>query len=113
MERIDKILHRAFPEREDFTAEERSFAESVLASYSNVVRSDRRCIALPTRFIAIGKTVEIGGHVYKCMLRGGVKTPADACGGCDFSRKCRGCVDLQCSRYDRRDGENVWFREVE
>lgn len=113
MDRIEKILRRAFPEKKVFTEEEKEFAEGVIASYSNVVRNDRRCMSLPTRFIGIGDRVEIAGHVYRCVLRGGVRMPSEACAGCDFSRKYRNCVDLQCSRFDRRDGENVWFREVE
>ncbi len=113
MDRIDKILKRAFPDRDSFTDSEKEFASAVLASYNNVVKNDRRCLTLPLRFIPIGDIVEIAGYRYRCMLRGGVRTPADACAGCDFSRKCRGCVDLQCSKWDRRDGQNVWFREVE
>ena len=32
--------------------------------------------------------------------------------GIDISRKYRSCGSLQCSRFDRKDGRNVWFVEV-
>lgn len=109
MERIENILRRAFPERDAFTEEERSFAAKV---YAASLSGGGRSSLLPTRFVGVGDEVEVGGIRYRCVLRNDESCPAAACWGCDISRKGRWCQDLQCSVFDRRDRRNVWFVEV-
>lgn len=75
---------------------------------------------LPTRFVPVGKTLNRYGRVFKCVLRPDVSVldPCEACRGCWFSRTHRddrltsNCNAIQCSSWDRKDGENVWFVAV-
>ena len=69
---------------------------------------------LPKEFIPVGAYVDCGGFRYRCIERPPVcgMLPEDACSGCDISRKYRSCGSLQCSRFDRKDGRNVWFVEA-
>ena len=110
MARVDDILRRAFPDRDAFTEEETAFASAVLSNASAGLQS--RAV-LPVRFVPVGETTEVGGHRYRCVVREWDPCPASACSGCDISRKSRWCQDLQCSVFDRRDGTNVWYVEVE
>lgn len=76
---------------------------------------------LPTRYVAVGETFERYGARLICVARprAGVLVPSEACRGCWFAHHFRAfdnsvttCRDIQCSRFDRMDGRNVWFKEV-
>ena len=108
MDKVEVILRRAFPERDVFDDSEVRFASLVLAAS---LVGDGRSAALPTRFVEVGGLVEVGGIRYRCIERTDESCPAAACWGCDISRKGRWCQDLQCGRFDRRDGRNVWYVE--
>ena len=81
-------------------------------------RSSRGSARLPRRFIPIGGEVERYGETFVCgpAPPPGELEPCDACCGCWFSRTRRNdglaasCSALQCSRWDRKDGRNVWFK---
>lgn len=66
---------------------------------------------LPTHYVAIGDVVTVCGHRYRC-----VKRPSgwSICEGCALNKPGRHCASasLRCSKWDRRDGENVWFEEL-
>jgi len=71
---------------------------------------------LPRRFIPIGGEVERYGQTFVCVEAPPVEEllPCEACRGCWFARTHRdnrisNCSALQCSKFDRKDGRNVWF----
>lgn len=73
---------------------------------------------LPQRFIPVGGELERCGRVFVCVERHSVALPKDACFGCWFAKTHRdklisNCSALQCSRFDRKDGRDVWFVEKE
>ena len=109
MNKEERILRKMFPDRRDFSEEEVSYVGRVLSAY---LEPSSRNTALPSRFVEVGDSVEVGGYRYKCVLRERISAPCEACKGCDFSRKYRNCGDVQCSSFDRRDGRNVWFAEI-
>lgn len=76
--------------------------------------------SLPTRYVPIGGEFTRYGVRLVCRQRPKVKSPADACSGCWFSRGRKiidgetvmlNCNDIACSSWDRMDGKNVWFTE--
>lgn len=71
---------------------------------------------LPTRYVALGGTLTRYGHKLICVKRPPAKDllPCEACRGCWFSKArtkdyVMNCADIQCSKWDRMDGRNVWF----
>lgn len=72
---------------------------------------------LPTRFIRLGEQLVRYGKTLVCVRRPDALSPGDACRGCWFRSNHRAggvgvnCQDIQCSVWDRRDGEDVWFVE--
>ncbi len=75
--------------------------------------------SLPTRYVRLGDEFERYGVTLVCVRRKRGVFPADACRGCWFRRSRRpgsevviNCNDIQCSSWDRMDGENVWFVEA-
>lgn len=70
-------------------------------------RSER----LPNRFFRIGDSIRFDGVLYKVIERPYVERPSQVCNGCDLHNK--GCERLQCSKFDRVDGKNVWFVKIE
>lgn len=82
-------------------------------AYLQCMEDKVRNFKLPRVFVPIGGYVVHGGYRYRCIQRPPEKGlhPDEACSGCDISRKYRSCGGLQCSRYDREDGCNVWFVE--
>ena len=107
MSREERILRMLRPGEVAFSEEELSFVREVLSVADG--KSDKAS-SLPSRFVPIGGLIDIRGRVYRCVIRSDVHW-VDCCSGCSL----RG-VDcpsfLQCSKFDRRDGMNVWFREV-
>ena len=71
-------------------------------------------IDLPTKYIPIGDVLERCGRKFVAVPRPDASrlAVADACMGCFFA-KCpasfSNCNTLQCSRWDRADGRNIWF----
>lgn len=109
MKMSERILRRVHPGRGDFGEDERSYVEVVLSAYNDERASSGRTSAMPVRYVPEGGEVTVAGRVLRCVRRGAVTCPADACSGCSLSRLYLGCADLQCSSFDRRDGINVWF----
>lgn len=87
--------------------------EAVRVVSEMVYGGSGRYVGLPTRYVAIGARVRLGDRVYECLERSRVDVPEDACRGCAFRNGRPACGDLQCSRWDRADGKNVWFGRVE
>lgn len=106
MGKIDRVLRKAFPERDVFTDEEVRLAKAALY----VANSDAPKSRMPRTDIEVGGYVNKGGRRYVCIERGEVISPADACMGCAL--RDRPCSGLRCSSFDRRDGRNVWFAEA-
>lgn len=63
--------------------------------------------------VPVGGIVEHRGHVFKCVKRGRVYMPSDACSGCAMSGDICGrhmnCDPFKCSKFSRYDGNDVWF----
>lgn len=106
MGKVDRVLRRVFPDREDFTDEERRLAEAAIV----VANSDSPKSRMPRTDVPVGGILRKRGAEYRCVLRGRVASPADACSGCGL--RDRPCSGVRCSRFDRSDGLNVWFEEV-
>lgn len=77
---------------------------------------------LPTRYVPLGGVFTRYGVRLWCVRRPGVESVSGACRGCWFSRGRKvingcsvmvNCNDIACSRWDRMDGNNVWFVEVD
>lgn len=66
---------------------------------------------LPNRFFRVGETIRLDGVMYEVVERNIPDAMKDryslTCKGCDLQNKP--CERLQCSRWDRIDGKNVWF----
>lgn len=76
---------------------------------------------LPTRYVALGGEFTRYGVRLKCIRRPRVECISAACKGCWFSKGRKfingdfvivNCNDIACSSWDRMDGLNVWFKEV-
>ncbi len=106
MGKIDRVLRKAFPGRDVFTEEEIRLAKAALY----VANSDAPKSRMPRTDVPIGGYVNKGGRRYRCVIRGEVISPADACIGCALCD--RPCSGLRCSSFDRSDGLNVWFEEA-
>ena len=111
--RVREVLQVLYPGRTEWSGEEESAARRVLAwrGGSGDTRPSRSEV-LPTKFVPVGGRVRLGGEEFECVKAPAETCPSAACEGCAFSRKGRGCWNLQCSPQDRRDGRFVWFREV-
>lgn len=109
MDKIGIVLKMVFPDCKDYTTEQRNFACRLLSALGEEVVITRRCDILPNCFVAVGDEVMVAGHRYRCEERGRVIRCADACLGCGFNLPNRKCGSLQCSKFDREDGRNVWF----
>lgn len=73
---------------------------------------------LPTRYVPLGQEFRRYGTTLVCTERPKGLVPTAACKGCWFRRSKVGgavvnCDDIQCSSFDRMDGRNVWFVEME
>ena len=70
---------------------------------------------LPTRFVGIGECLVRYSRTLVCIRRPEGLVPSDACSGCWFRQNLKmgrvitNCNDIQCSCFDREDGEDVWF----
>lgn len=73
---------------------------------------------LPTRYVPLGGEFDRYGVRLLCIRRPKGLLPTAACKGCWFRRSRIGgvvinCNDIQCSKFDRMDGVNVWFVKKE
>lgn len=68
---------------------------------------------LPRRFIPVGGVVSTPIGDLRCIARPQGLHWTEACRDCVLRTGDRGCYDLQCSVFDRKDGVNVWFAKVE
>ena len=107
MGREERLLRRFKPGVESYTEADYAWAREVLSiAYGKVDKAS----SLPQRFVAVGEDVVVKGRTYRCVLREEVHW-SDCCRGCAF-QGCDCPPFLQCSKFDRRDGLNVWFEEV-
>jgi hypothetical protein len=108
----EALLRRVCPGRE-FSPGEVEAANLVLSSF---LGQGDKASRIPRRYIPLGESYEKDGKEYVCVEREEVASPKMACSGCVFSKSSspdRWCLGLQCSRWDRADGRNVWFVEAE
>ncbi|MBR5414196.1 MAG: hypothetical protein IK114_14395 [Fibrobacter sp.] len=73
---------------------------------------------LPTRFVPVGGVITRYGTRLVAVQRPAAARllPCEACSGCWFSKGRNGtliinCSDIQCSKWDRMDCRNVWFKK--
>ena len=104
MSREEKILSRIRP---GFTEDELKLAREILTAVDSKIA---KASSLPSRFVPVGSVVNVRGREYRCIKRSDVHW-SDCCSGCSFvGTDCPSF--LQCSKFDRRDGVNVWFEEL-
>lgn len=113
MIKSERILRDVFPGRETFSEDEYRLVERIIAAVNNDAPRSR----MPKTEPELGSVFEVednGANVsLRVSRRGPVLAPRDACLGCWFKNHGRGCYGLRCSRFDREDGNNVWFVAVE
>lgn len=104
-----RILRRVYGDR-DFTPEEVELVRLCIAQ----ANADAKRSRIPRRDIRIGETFEKKGITYRCVLRPAISQihVSDCCAGCDILKHSNRCEAPRCSRFDRSDGQNVWFKEV-
>lgn len=101
-----RILRELYPGRENFTQEDLAFARKAIEIANRLATRSR----IPRTDIRIGDVIEREGMKLLCVRR----PPGfqhEACEGCVFRQKNLRCSGLRCSKFDRGDGENVWFIE--
>lgn len=106
--KLTRILRELYPGVETFTPEQYAFARRAV----EVANADAKRSRIPRTDIPVGGSVYRKGKRYECILRPGVSLPSEACSGCSFNVSEFKCIGLRCSRFDRSDGNNVWFVEV-
>lgn len=107
-EKIELLLRKIYPDRDNFSDAEVQLAMDV---YAALKYTDGRTAELPTRFVPMGGIIRVKGRHYKCVRRPNLAIACEACSGCAFSGGT--CPEfLQCSSFDRMDKKNVWFEEV-
>lgn len=105
MTREDRLLRILYPGREEFSDSEREFASMALSIAMEVSpRRESSDVPIWGRFMRSG--VE-----YECIPRPATVSSQDGCSGCAFD-KAKACNAPRCSKFDRFDGEFVWFRRV-
>ena len=107
MSKIERVLQELYPGVAEVTPEQRAFAERAI----EIAKRDALRSRIPRTDIRVGSTFWRKGKEYVCVRRRRVDLPSEACSGCAFvsDQKCYG---LRCSKFDRSDGNNVWFVEV-
>ena len=107
MGREERILRRIYPEKGAFSESEWQLAREILMIADG---KTEKASSLPRRFVMLGDVLEFRGRRYRCVLRDEVHW-IDCCRGCAFQGG--DCPSfLQCSKFDRQDGRNVWFEEI-
>ena len=103
--KLDRVLRELYPGSESYTTDQVVFARRAIRL------AMRECskAGVPRSEVAVGEVFMSKGVRYRCVLRPSGIEPAEACRGCAFMRVS--CPKARCSRFDRSDGENVWFVE--
>ena len=104
----ERILRRLFGDQDEYSLEQVELARRAI----EIANADDQRSRIPRRDIRIGETFEKKGVEYRCVRRGEVRVPSEACSGCDILRHSNHCEAPRCSKWDRTDGQNVWFVEV-
>lgn len=103
-------------ERMGYSGEDRSsvsaFVRDVIKAYNAERESRGRSATLPTRYVEVGEVVSVGNREFVCVESPRIRCVSEACSGCDLSRCYLNCGDIQCGKFDRRDGRFVWFKET-
>ena len=68
---------------------------------------------LPSNYVPVGGVIAFCGGRFRCVVRPEGLHWTDSCLGCGLRRFSGNCGDYQCSRFDRRDGLNVWYEDYE
>ena len=104
----ERILSELYPGVSNFTDEQVAFAHRAI----EICNRDAKRSRIPRTDIGIGETFFRKGKQYRCIPRRRVGLPCEACSGCAFNQSDAKCAGLRCSKFDRSDGNNVWFEEV-
>lgn len=107
MSRQERLLKMLRPGEESYSEDDYSLVRDILAVAGG---KTGKASSLPQRFVPLGEVISIRGARYRCVLREDVGW-VDCCRGCAFIG-CDCPPSLQCSKFDRRDGNNVWFERV-
>lgn len=107
--KLDRILRELYPGRDRFSPEQVEFARRAIA----ICNRDAQRSRIPRTDIAVGDSFFRKGREYVCIRRPKLSSPSEACSGCSFGASEVKCHGLRCSVFDRSDGNNVWFVEVE
>ena len=105
---MERILRELYPGESEFSDDQVSFALRAI----EIANRDAKRSRIPRTDIGIGDTFFRKGKEYRCIRRDWVSLPCEACSGCAFNQSDAKCSGLRCSRFDRSDGNNVWFVEV-
>ena len=65
----------------------------------------------PFRYVKVDDIFMCAGQRYQCIKRPPIERPMDVCKGCDMGNTAA-CAMFQCSRFDRADDTNVWFKLI-
>lgn len=106
--KLTRILRELYPGVDSFTPEQYAFARRAV----EVANADAKRSRIPRTDVPIGGVIYRKGRRYLCVERPVVGLPSEACSGCSFNVSEFKCIGLRCSRFDRSDGNNVWFQEV-
>lgn len=106
--KMERILRELYPGESEFSAEQELFARRAI----EIANRDAKRSRIPRTDIPVGSTFFRKGKEYMCVRRERVVLPSEACSGCAFNQSDAKCSGLRCSRFDRSDGNNVWFVEV-
>lgn len=107
MGKIERVLQDIFPGRDsgEFTEAERELALRAIGAAARDAKRSR----IPRRDVRIGETFLSKGKEYRCVRVPKSVDFRDACSGCAFERSA--CPAARCSKFDRADGNFVWFVE--
>lgn len=108
MSKVDRVLRRLYPGRSEFTLAEREFAARALA----IAREEGSGGRMSSEFIPVGGRFVRRNIEFECIVRPDGLELHKGCSGCGFN-DARACDAPPCSKFDRTDGEFVWFRRVE
>lgn len=104
----DRILSEVFPGQVGgYTEEQVRLVEVAIAAANRDALRSR----IPRRDVRLGERFMVRDVEYECIRRPSGLSVSEACAGCAFLHQS--CPAARCSRWDREDGNNVWFREVD
>lgn len=109
MTKEERILRFKYPGRTDFTEDEIREARRILSTDDGKGDDASR---LPARFVPIGASCCYNGRYYRCV-RAPRNLQSDPCSGCDIRGENCTSKAPQCSPFDRRDHERVWYKLID